>query len=32
MAVKAAAASFMVEGVAAMVVADPTAAQLMGGK
>jgi len=29
---KAAEASFMVEGVAAMVVADPTAAQLMGGK
>jgi hypothetical protein len=31
-AVKAAGVSFMVEGVAAMVVADPTAAQLMGGK
>jgi hypothetical protein len=31
-AVKAVEASFMVEGAAAMVVADPTAAQLMGGK
>jgi hypothetical protein len=31
-AVKAAGVSFMVEGVAAMVVADPTAAQLMDGK